>query len=215
MGQRSKKIYWLQWALIIVFFLIMWFGGLAIDVYRYSSASYSLPADAAIVLGAAVWDGQLSPVFEERMKHAIDLYQAGRVKAIILTGGVGKGEQVADSVAAAAYAIQRGVEEEAVFCDTKSRYTYDNLRGAKAIIQEQGFGRVLIVSDPLHMRRAMIMARDLDLDAYPSPTLTSRYVSLQNKAKFLSGEVLYETAYLIGRPFMHKSPNDIAIQPCR
>jgi uncharacterized SAM-binding protein YcdF (DUF218 family) len=201
--------------LIIALFLIIWFGGLAIDIYRYSSISDPLPADAAIVLGAAAWDGRPSPVFEERIKHAIDLYRAGRVRAIIFTGGVGKGQQVADSVVAAAYAIQQGVDENDVFCETKSRYTYENLRGANAIVQEQGFVRVLIVSDPLHMRRAVSMARDLGLDSYPSPTPTSRYVSLQSKAKFLWGEVRYYTAYLVGRPFMDKSPEYSAVQPCK
>jgi uncharacterized SAM-binding protein YcdF (DUF218 family) len=59
--------------------------------------------------------------------------------------------------------------------------------------------RVLIVSDPLHMRRAMTMARDFGLNAYPSPTPTSRYISLSSRLDFLWGEVRYYAAYLVRR----------------
>jgi uncharacterized SAM-binding protein YcdF (DUF218 family) len=201
--------------LILGLFLILWLIGLAIDIYSYSSVSDALSADTAIVLGAAAWDGQPSPVFEERIKHAIDLYKAGRVKEIIFTGGVGDGEQVAESIVASAYAIQHGVAEQDVFCETISKFTYENLRGAKAIIRQQHLGRVLVVSDPLHMRRAMTMAQDLSLDAYPSPTPTSRYVSLQSKTEFMWGEVRYYATYLVRRPFMDTSPEYSAVQPCK
>jgi uncharacterized SAM-binding protein YcdF (DUF218 family) len=215
MRQRLKRIHWLRWVLISGLFLILWLIGLAIDIYSYSSVSDAWSADAAIVLGAAAWDGQPSPVFEERIRHAIDLYKAGRVKEIIFTGGVGDGEQVAESIVASAYAIQHGVAEQDVFCETISKFTYENLRGAKAIIQQQHLGRVLVVSDPLHMRRALTMAQDLSLDAYPSPTPTSRYVSLQSKTEFIWGEVRYYATYLVRRPFMDASPEYGAVQPCK
>ncbi len=154
-------------------------------------------------------------MFEERIKHAIDLYKAGRVKAIIFTGGIGEGEQIAESIVASVYAIKQGVAEKDVFCETISNFTYENLRGAKAIIQQQHFGTVLVVSDPLHMRRAMTMAQDLGLDAYSSPTPTSRYVSLQSKLEFLWGEMRYYATYLVRRPFMDRSPEYNAVHPCR
>ncbi len=215
MRQRLKKARWLRWILILSLLLILWLIGLTIEIVGYSSVSDSLPADAAIVLGAAAWDGQPSPVFEERIKHAIDLYKAGDVRRIIFTGGVGDGEQVAESIAASAFALQHGVAEQDVFCETTSHFTHENLRGAKAIIQQQHLGRVLIVSDPLHMRRAMTMARDLGLDAYSSPTPTSRYVSLQSKADFMWGEMRYYATYLVHRPFMDTSPDFNAIQSCQ
>jgi uncharacterized SAM-binding protein YcdF (DUF218 family) len=73
----------------------------------------------------------------------------------------------------------------------------------------------LIVSDPLHMRRAMTMARDLGLDAYASPTPTSRYISPQSQIEFLWGEVRYYATYLVRRPFMDTSPANEAVQSCR
>jgi uncharacterized SAM-binding protein YcdF (DUF218 family) len=215
MRQRLKRIRWIRWVLILCLVLILWLFSLAIDIYAYSSVSDTSSADAAIVLGAAAWGEQPSPVFEERIKHAIDLYKAGRVNAIIFTGGIGEGEQIAESIVASDYAIKHGVAGRDVFCETLSNFTYENLRGAKAIIQQQHFGKVLVVSDPLHMRRAMTMAQDLGLDAYSSPTPTSRYISLQSKIEFLWGEVRYYATYLVRRPFMDKSPEYSAVHPCR
>jgi uncharacterized SAM-binding protein YcdF (DUF218 family) len=173
---------------------------LSMQIYVYSFSTCSLPADVAIVLGAAVWDGHPSPVFEERIRHAINLYEGKSVQVIIFTGGVGEGDQVAESEVAKEYAILHGVAVEHIFCETSSKITYENLREAKGILGQQGLTTALIVSDPLHMRRAMTIARDLGIDAYPSPTRTSRYKTWKSKLRFLLRETYFYATYLLRRP---------------
>ena len=124
---------------------------LGVEIYSYSLVSETTPADAAIVLGAATWNERPSPVFEERIKHAIDLYQQKQVKFIIFTGGIDVGAQEAESIIASKYAAQHSVANGDMFCETISTNTYENLLGAKAIIQQQHIERVLIVSDPLDL----------------------------------------------------------------
>jgi len=58
---------------------------------------------------------------------------------------------------------------------------------------------VLIVSDPMHMKRAMTMASDVGLDAHPSPTPTTKYKSLQAQMTELARETVYYLGYLLGR----------------
>ena len=70
---------------------------LAIDIAVFSGQSDSAPADAAVVLGAAVDDDVPSPVFEERLRHAATLFGSGRVDWIVVTGGVGQGDTLAES----------------------------------------------------------------------------------------------------------------------
>jgi uncharacterized SAM-binding protein YcdF (DUF218 family) len=215
MLQRLKGATWFRLAAILGMLLMIWLVALAVDIYTYSFVSDLAPADAAIVLGAAVWNDQPSPVFEERIRHAISLYQTRRVKAIIFTGGAGADEPQAESIVASQYAIQHGVAAQDIFCETTSQFTFENLRGAKAIIQQQHFGRALIVSDPLHLRRSMTMAHDLGINAYSSPTPTSRYISAQSQIDFLWGEVRYYATYLIRKPFMDTSPAMNSVQPCQ
>jgi len=217
-GRRRSGFFrspWIRVLLSVLGLLLVWLLALAIEIVTYSTAYIDAPADAAIVLGAAARNGQPSPVFEERIKHALDLYQAGRIKAIIFTGGMGEGESTAESIAASRYAVERGVSPHDIYCETTSHYTHENLLGAKAIIEQQRFDRVLIVSDPLHMRRALTMAHDFGLNAYPSPTPTSRYISLSSQLDFLWGEVRYYATYLVRRPWLSKEANYAAVQPCQ
>ena len=60
---------------------------------------------------------------------------------------------------------------------------------------------MLIVSDPLHMRRAVTEARDVGIDAYPSPTPTSRYTGLASRGRFAAREVYFYAQYLMYRTF--------------
>jgi uncharacterized SAM-binding protein YcdF (DUF218 family) len=102
-------------------------------------------------------------------------------------------------------------------CDVSSRTTLENLAGAREVIRNKKLGRVLIVSDPLHMRRAVTMARDLGIDAHPSPTTTSRYISGDKKQEFLLREVYYYASYLLARPLIPLLAGrlDMKIQACR
>ena len=111
-------LHWTRLLSIVPGLLLLWLMVLAIEIAAYSTVRDEDPADAAIVLGAAAWNGQPSPVFEERIKHAVDLYQASRVSAIIFTGGVGEGESTAESIAASRYAVERGVSPQNVYCET-------------------------------------------------------------------------------------------------
>jgi uncharacterized SAM-binding protein YcdF (DUF218 family) len=66
----------------------------------------------------------------------------------------------------------------------------------------------MIVSDPLHMKRAMQIADDIGLDAYPSPTLTSRYQTWRSKSGLLVYELFFYT--------LHKGSDLIGqVESCR
>jgi uncharacterized SAM-binding protein YcdF (DUF218 family) len=167
------------------------------EIYSFSLISSYAPADAAIVLGATVYRNRPSPVFRERINHAINLYRQGIVESIIFTGGLAGNDELAESEAARAYAIAQGVPAEHIFIETESDNTCLNLLGAKRIIDENDMDQVLIVSDPLHMRRTMWLAESIGLKALSSPTPTSRYQSFDRKAGFLMREVYSYGTYLL------------------
>jgi len=170
-------------------------GAAALDVLRYAGMSDNGPADAAVVLGAAVRTTGPSPVFTERLSHAIELYRSGAVKYLIMTGGKGLGERLPEAEAGRNAALAAGVPAAAIFTETQSRDTHENLINVKPIIDAQQFGRVLIVSDPLHMRRAMQMASDVGLNAGASPTPTSRFQSLKSQLPMLARETYFYLHY--------------------
>jgi uncharacterized SAM-binding protein YcdF (DUF218 family) len=187
---------WTPRALLLGAFAgFLWLSSLAVTIMQYGQLSDTGQADAAVVLGAAVYRGNPSPVFRERIKHAVALYQDGRVDFLIFTGGVGWGDDMAEGLVGKQYAMELGVPEAAIFYEDQSLDTLGNLNGAAAIMAAQGIETVLIVSDPLHMFRAMALALDLGLEASPSPTPTSRYRSPRSQAPFLLRELLYAARY--------------------
>src|ERR1041385_5361516 len=177
-------------------------GLLAWRIYSFSYTSSDAQADAAVVLGAAVWTNQVSPVFKERINHAINLYHKGQVRKLIFTGGQGNPGEPTEASAARDYALQSGVPASDILIEEKSHTTYENIVYAKQIADTNGIKRVLIVSDPLHMKRAMAMASDLDLAADPSPTPSTRYQGLKSQIGLLAHETYYYIGYLLQRPFL-------------
>ena len=166
-------------------------GQFAWLIWTYGSTSDTGPADAALVLGAAADGVAPSPVFEERLRHAVELYRAGRVKYLVLTGGRGSGEALAESEVGRDWVVAQGVPADAVLIETESRTTKQNFTFVRPIIEAAGIGRILVVSDPLHMRRAMWMAETLKFDAAPSPTPTTRYETLATQVPMLFREVWF------------------------
>jgi uncharacterized SAM-binding protein YcdF (DUF218 family) len=187
--------------------LILTVGLIALRIYSYSTTVSDQPADAAIVLGAAVWGHEVSPVFKERVNHAVELRRSGKVRKIILTGGQGNRNEPTEAAAARRYAIDQGISPADILLEEKSHTTYENLLFAREVAVARGLKRVLIVSDPIHMKRAVTIALDLGLDAYPSHTPTTRYQSRAKQLGLLAHETYYYIGYLIRRPFIkHPAP---------
>lgn len=191
----SRKKRWLILAipLIIIGCLI----GNVITIWQYSYENETREADVAIILGAAATDDGVSPVFRERINHGIWLYENGYVNHLIITGGYGEGNQYSDAAIGKNYAVSQGVPAEAVLIEETSTITEENLKNAKRLMDSSSYHTVLIVSDPLHMKRAMRMAEDIGLNAYTSPTQTSMYRGAWTKTKFLAREVFFYIGYKI------------------
>jgi len=171
----------------------------AVRIYRYGNNPVEINADAAVVLGAAVWSNSLSPVFRERINHAIELYRRGKVRKLIFTGGQGNPNEPTEAAAARSYAMANGIPAQDILVEQTSHTTYENIVNAKQLVDTNNLKTVLLVSDPMHMRRAMTMANDIGLQASPSPTQTSRYKTWRTQVSELTRETFYYLGYVIGR----------------
>jgi uncharacterized SAM-binding protein YcdF (DUF218 family) len=196
---------------ILIVVLVLAIGLTAARIYRYGSTSSDTQADAAVVLGAAVWSQGVSPVFRERINHAIDLHRRGRVHKIIFTGGQGNPNEPTEAAAGRAYAVNNGISASDILIEQRSHTTYENLVYAKQLADVHGLKKVLIVSDPMHMKRAITMAQDVGLDAHPSPTLTTRYTGFRSQAGELTRETFYYLGYTISSLLQMQSVQSAAV----
>lgn len=169
----------------------------ALRIYTYGSHSVDANADAAVVLGAAVWSNNPSPVFRERINHAIELYRRRKVRKVIFTGGQGNPNEPTEASSARTYALANGIPIQDILVEEKSHTTFENIVYAKQVAGANNLKTVLLVSDPMHMRRAMTMANDVGLNASPSPTETTRYQTWRTQIGELTRETFYYLGYLL------------------
>lgn len=173
----------------------------AISIWNYAKVDEKQQADVAVILGAGSYNGEISPVFEERINHGIWLYENGYVDKLLMTGGYGAGSECSDAYAAKIYAESKGVPDDDILLEEKSTITQENIRYAKEIMDRENCQTAILVSDPLHMKRSMLMAEDYGMEAYSSPTPTTRYMSLKTKLPFLGRELFFYIGYKLYRYF--------------
>lgn len=181
---------------LLALLLLMAFS--AWQVYDYAKRRQpETEADAVVVLGAAAWGRQPSPVFRERINHAMTLYRKKQVRKIIFTGGTPKIGYPTEAEVAKRYAMQKfHVPERDILLDIESNNTYENLQNARTLMNQYHLDNAIIVSDPDHLARAAVMANHLNMKANVSATPSSLYYkNRQQRWKFAVQEVLSLVAF--------------------
>ena len=130
-------------------------------------------SDAIVVLGAAQYNGRPSTILKARLEHAIDLYDSGVARFLVVTGGKADGDVTTEAASARTYAIGRGVPAAAILTEDRGRTTLESLRGTASILRDRGLQTAVFVSDRTHMLRVLRIARDEGITAFGSPTATS------------------------------------------
>ena len=142
-------------------------------IHLYGRRDEAKAADVIVVLGAAQYDGRPSPVLKARLDHAVELYERGIAKTLIMTGGVGPGDTVSEAVVSRRYASRAGVPAEAILVEKTGLTTLQSMRAVGRMMEERGFDSAVLVSDPFHMLRLKLLARRVGFRGYTSPTRTS------------------------------------------
>lgn len=124
---------------------------------------------AALVLGAAVWPGGVpSPALARRAQRAARLWHDKSVDFVVGCGGEGA-HGPAEAAVIAALLAAAGVPRAAIRCEAASRTTRENVRQALPILRALGVREALIVTDPWHAPRALLIARQEGMAARAAP----------------------------------------------
>lgn len=127
--------------------------------------------DDIIVLGAGLMpDGRPTRTLSYRLKTAAKFYRRQREKyhrpvMIVVSGGQGGDEVVAESTAMRRYLVALGVPLDAIQEENRSTSTLENLRFShELIVKRHPFYRAVFVTSDYHVLRANIFARQLHLN---------------------------------------------------
>ena len=135
-----------------------------------SGADEREPVDAIVVLGAAQYDGDPSPVFQGRLDHAYSLWEEGIAPLIVTTGSNQPGDRVTEGFAGFEYLRFEGVPEEALLVITDGASTWEQLAATARQLRQRGYDSVVLVSDPYHALRLTQIADEVGLEASVSST---------------------------------------------
>ena len=192
--RRSRWWWFSRVTLAAVLVLFAYYGGTFVQVYRASTHDGARAADAIVVLGAAQYDGRPSPVLQERLDHALQLYEDGIAPLIVLTGGKQERDRVTEANTGYRYLLAKGVPEDALELEDQGTSTWDSLRAARRFLFDQGVDRIVLVTDDYHAYRAQATARDIGFDATVSPS--DSLLSGSNQLRHLTRET---AAVAVGR----------------
>jgi vancomycin permeability regulator SanA len=127
--------------------------------HLYPDAGSSPTTPVALILGAEVYaDGRPSPALANRLDVGIELLRQGRVRTLLMSGGNGTFEVAAMR----AYAMARGVSPDAILLDAAGERTLASCLQARDSFNVH---RLVVVSQELHMSRAVFTCRRLGIDA--------------------------------------------------
>ena len=159
-----------------VLVLVVVLGYYLVSLYQVWSTGrgdQARPVDAIVVMGAAQYDGEPSPQLAARLDHVVELWPQGIAPLVVVTGGNQPGDRFTEAEASARYLVDRGVPEDAVVLENEGGNSYESLEGVAGLLGDRGLSDVLIVTDPYHSLRSRLIAEELGLNAYVSPTPSS------------------------------------------
>ncbi|WP_371381576.1 YdcF family protein [Sporomusa aerivorans] len=144
-----------------------------------------VPGDAIIVLGAKLIGDEPSTMLRLRLDEAIHLYSQGYAPAIIVSGAQGQDESISEAAAMRHYLIKKGIPDNSIYIEDKSYNTYQNLLNSKNIMREHGFRQAIIVSNASHIRRSLVLAQQLGIEASgsPAPMADNAYLTAKQYAR--------------------------------
>lgn len=164
---------WVRVTAIVILALFGYYLFNLISVWRTGAGDEARQVDAIVVLGAAQYDGRPSPQLAARLDHVVDLWNRGLAPVVVVTGGKLPGDRFTEAQASTRYLTRRGVPASAILAEDQSHNTYDSLVGVRDVLRQRGVTRVLLVTDPYHSLRSQLIAEEVGLTAYVSPTRTS------------------------------------------
>lgn len=148
--------------------LLLGYAAIHITIWRHGLQLLAHPperdADAALILGNRAYrDGKPNPCLTGRVDAGIALANAGRVKGLLLSGGVDWEDGRIEAEVMERHARMSGFTGP-LMLEPVSSSTRENLSMSRALLEAAGVKSVIIVTEPYHLWRTERLARASGFD---------------------------------------------------
>lgn len=152
--------------------------------------------DYVVVLGAGLIGDKVTPLLASRIDKGIAIYQKQPGCKLIMSGGQGPDEIIAEGQAMANYAFEKGVPAEDILIENQSTNTEENLKFSFALMKPGS--RFALVTNYYHVFRALLLARKLKIKCIGYGARTKFYFSLNAFIREFAGYlVMTKKAHLL------------------
>ena len=152
--------------------------------------------DYVVVLGAGLIGDQVTPLLASRIEKGIAIYQKHPGSKLIMSGGQGPDELMAEGQAMADYALEQGIPAEDIVIENQSTNTEENLKFSYALMKPGS--RFALVTNYYHVFRALLLARKLKIKCIGYGARTKFYFSLNAFIReFVGYVVMSRKAHLV------------------
>lgn len=187
-NQNSISYYVYMFIETTIYTLIMYlecilFGTIVIAI----KAAYHMPKrdkDYIIILGCKIRsDGSLTPLLKSRVDKALEFYnlqmnETGKKLVFIPSGGKGSDEVISEAVAIKNYLVEKGINENQILIEDKSKNTYENIKNSYKLINKKDVN-IAYSTTGYHVFRAGIIAtkQNIQLEGIGSKTKPYFYIN--------------------------------------
>ena len=186
-ARRSISVSARSWVLAVAALVMLYLATTFVDVWVASRSEFDgaqVGHDrprAAIVLGAAQYNGAPSPVLRARLDEAADLYETGEVDLVVVTGGGQEADVTTEAKTGYDYLRDAGIPDAQLRLEVQGGSTYESLAATSRFLRAEGVFDVVLVTDRFHAKRSLLIAEEVDLD--PVVSLTPYEPSFQRLAR--------------------------------
>lgn len=154
----------------------VFFAGFAVicGVLFYTAARQPQPnAQAVIVLGGGLRNDRPSRMLAWRLDKALEYCMDNPQSLLVVSGGLGEGQNVTEAQAMARYLTEKGMDPARILLEDASANTSENLRFSRALLEERigPLQSAVVVTSDFHLFRALCVAHKLGI---PAQGLASR-----------------------------------------
>ncbi len=147
-------------------------------LYGWATRRFGRAVDAVVVLGSGLGGGErVTPLLAGRLERGRAVYEksvaAGRTPVLVVSGGKGDDEHLAEADAMGNWLVERGFDDEALLRESQSRDTEQNLEFSAQMLE--GRGDVVVATSNYHAFRAAIIMRKAGIPGYTVGCRTARY----------------------------------------
>lgn len=163
----KKKILWMLFGLFLISVLSMVFASLRInrstDKLVFNDVGQMPDNKVCLLLGTSrlLRSGKPNQYFSNRILAANQLYRAGKIQYIVISGDNGR-QGYNEPKEMKAELVKLGVPAEKIYLDYAGFRTYDSVYRLRDIFGQSSF---TVISQEFHNRRAIYIAQALGLQA--------------------------------------------------